>query len=114
MTSHDAKNEKSLTEGNEPTVKTHNEQLLDHALTETFPASDPVAETPQQESASTEHKEFLLDEGIEMTFPASDPVSVASSFTRIGKTPKHGDAHLDRQNSSPDTSAKESKKRTKN
>lgn len=96
-------------------AKTHDEQLLDDALRDTFPASDPVAEPPQQEdvSARRKAKEALLDEGIEMTFPASDPVSVASSITRIEKAPEHVNAHLDHQNSAPDAYLEEYKKERK-
>lgn len=68
-----------------PQTSKHEEQLLDTALEATFPASDPIAETPpkpQQEAETmmeeevVEHEEFLLDEALEMTFPASDPIAV--------------------------------------
>lgn len=63
----------------------HEEALLDEAVEETFPASDPVAELPhrhsidQHGSASTDEEEELLDDAIEMTFPASDPIAIPSS-----------------------------------
>lgn len=112
MSSHNTKSEKPPTEKSALDTKTHNEQSLDHALTETFPASDPIAETPQAEEVSAERKakESLLDDGIEMSFPASDPVSVASSITRIEKAPDHVDARLDHQNSPPNTDPKKAKK----
>lgn len=83
----------------------HEENLLDNALDDTFPASDPVAEVPLateksgQKSVQQTAKEELLDVGIEMTFPASDPVSVSSAITRIERSPDSVDAHDDHQNS---------------
>ncbi len=83
----------------------HEENLLDEALDETFPASDPVAEIPLSteksghKSVQQTAKEELLDVGIEMTFPASDPVSVSSGITRIERSPESVDAHDDHQNS---------------
>jgi hypothetical protein len=108
MASQDAGSEKLAAGKSRPTAKTHDEQLLDDALTDTFPASDPVAELPHDEGLSAKRKarEGLLDDGIEMTFPASDPVSVASSITRIEKAPDRVDAQLDHQNSPPDAYAK--------
>lgn len=98
-----------------PAAQSHDEQLLDDALKDTFPASDPIAEPSPQEGFSARRmaKEVLLDEGIEMTFPASDPVSVASSITRIEKAPERVDAHFDHQNSAPDAYLKEARKVSK-
>lgn len=45
------------------------ERELDEALDDTFPASDPVALTPEPD-------EDKVDEGLAETFPASDPVAV--------------------------------------
>ena len=81
------------------------EKLLDSALDDTFPASDPVAEVPStteksaQKSVQQTAKEELLDAGIEMSFPASDPVSVSSGITRIERSPESVDANQDHQNS---------------
>src|SRR5690606_30041563 len=115
MTSHDAKKEKPSVTTDTKELDAHNEALLDHALMETFPASDPIAETPRLAEASPERKakQALLDEGIEMTFPASDPVSVTSSITRIEKAPDPADARLEHQNSAPDAHAKKSHKDSK-
>lgn len=86
----------------------HQESLLDSALDDSFPASDPVAavapvplatEKSGQKSVQQTAKEELLDVGIEMTFPASDPVSVSSGITRIERSPDSVDAHDDHQNS---------------
>ena len=83
----------------------HQESLLDSALDDTFPASDPVENVPAkpaksgQKSVQQTAKEELLDVGIEMTFPASDPVSVSSGITRIERSPDSVDAHDDHQNS---------------
>lgn len=62
----------------------HTEALLDEAVDETFPASDPVAEMPgmhgsQQYCAGSDEEEESLDHAIEMTFPASDPIAIPSS-----------------------------------
>lgn len=83
----------------------HQESLLDNALDDTFPASDPVAEVPLATEKSgikrvqQTAKEELLDVGIEMSFPASDPVSVSSGITRIERSPDSVDAQEDHQNS---------------
>ncbi len=60
------------------------ESLLDAAVEDTFPASDPVAELPAQASSSKviDSEDRSLDNAIEMTFPASDPVAV-SNITKI-------------------------------
>ncbi|RJG04099.1 hypothetical protein D3878_22995 [Noviherbaspirillum sedimenti] len=62
----------------------HDEALLDEAVDETFPASDPVAELPtvhgsHQYAAGNDEGEQSLDHAIEMTFPASDPIAIPSS-----------------------------------
>lgn len=62
----------------------HEEALLDEAVDESFPASDPVAEMPathgsQQYGAGSDEEEDSLDQAIEMTFPASDPIAIPSS-----------------------------------
>lgn len=115
MTSKDAKKEKPPVSTNTKELDAHNEALLDHALMETFPASDPIAETPRLVETSPERKakQALLDDGIEMTFPASDPVAVTSGITRIEKAPDSVDARLDHQNSAPDAHAKKSHKDSK-
>lgn len=93
-------------EGKSPAKESHGEKMLDRALKNTFPASDPVAELPVNEEPSDKEKaeERLLDDAVEMTFPASDPVSVdANSITRIEKAPEKVDASEDHQNRSLDT-----------
>ena len=97
------------TEDNDSVVTTasRKEEALDEALAGTFPASDPIAETPCNDSSSDCDKpgESALDDAIEMTFPASDPVSVDAGITRIEKSPVSNDssgkanAHDDHQNS---------------
>lgn len=71
-----------------------NEALLDEAVEETFPASDPVAGPPSLSAAEEacmpkeeDGEEGLLDEAVELTFPASDPIAV-SSITRIEQAPQ--------------------------
>lgn len=73
--------ERKTTSGN-PEERT--EALLDEAVDESFPASDPVAEMPskqgsQQYGAGNDEEEESLDHAIEMTFPASDPIAIPSS-----------------------------------
>lgn len=79
----------------------HEERMLDEALAETFPASDPVAEVAAEPDASEAEtaKETLLDTALEMSFPASDPISVDAGITRIEHAPETADAHDDHQNS---------------
>ena len=48
-------------------VARHIEELLDEALEETFPASDPIAVHIGQPP---------FDEALDETFPASDPVAI--------------------------------------
>lgn len=66
-------------------TQTHQEELLDNALDQTFPASDPVAEVPTESAPSEQEKakDVLLDRALELSFPASDPISVTSGITRI-------------------------------
>src|SRR5690606_2307032 len=68
-----------------PAAAPHEEHLLRKALDDTFPASDPVAEVPEEAAAPPEEQaqESLLDTALEMSFPASDPISVETSITRI-------------------------------
>ena len=58
------------------------EALLDEAVDQTFPASDPVAELPTHAGhphlVCEDEEEELLDEAIELTFPASDPIAIAA------------------------------------
>lgn len=58
------------------------EALLDEAVDQTFPASDPIAELPARADQShlvcEDEEEELLDEAIELTFPASDPIAIAA------------------------------------
>lgn len=96
----------------------HEEKMLDSALDDTFPASDPVAEVPLateksgQKSVQQAAKEELLDVGIEMSFPASDPVSVSSGITRIERSPDSVDAHDDHQNINEVTASKKAEKKS--
>ncbi len=62
----------------------HDEALLDEAVDQTFPASDPLAELPATHGYTpyvhgADEEEDSLDEAIEMTFPASDPIAIPSS-----------------------------------
>ena len=93
-------NEKAPAESPRAVPKSHDEKLLDSALKQTFPASDPVAEMPCDTPAPEEEKakETLLDTALEMSFPASDPISVQSGITRIERAPDMVDAHADHQN----------------
>lgn len=62
----------------------HEEALLDKAVENTFPASDPVAEVPASATATKviDSEDAELDKAIEMTFPASDPVAI-SNITKV-------------------------------
>ncbi len=57
----------------------HKERLMDKALEDTFPASDPPGKLPveaaHEASDEDRHDESLLDEALEETFPASDPIA---------------------------------------
>lgn len=77
----------------------HGEQVLDDALEDTFPASDPVAElpTPPNLTKKEKVKETLLDDALEFTFPASDPLSISSSYSRIKSAPDLSPANVDHQ-----------------
>jgi hypothetical protein len=91
----------SSTEDERPTAGTKDERMLDSALKQTFPASDPLAEIPVDvpEQSEARAKESLLDDAIEMSFPASDPISVQSGITRIENAPEMPPASLEHQNS---------------
>lgn len=57
------------------------EFLLDEAIEQSFPASDPTAElpasaVPEKMTQPSDEDEMLLDDAIELTFPASDPIAV--------------------------------------
>ena len=75
------------------------EDQLDQAVENTFPASDPVAELPASTPSShiIDCEDALLDKALEMTFPASDPVAVATTSKVVpapalqagAKPPKH-------------------------
>lgn len=96
-------------ESQSPAHEAEGEKALDHALKETFPASDPIAEQQPREQVSEKEQaeESLIDSAVEMTFPASDPISVdPNSITRIEKAPEPINAHEDHQNRSLDTKAK--------
>lgn len=59
----------------------HEEALLDEAVDETFPASDPIADLPAAQLdcpslPGDDAGEDQLDDAIAMTFPASDPVAI--------------------------------------
>lgn len=84
-----------------PDSASHEEQLLDKALDDTFPASDPVAEMPEEAASppGEQVQETLLDTALEMSFPASDPIAVDAGITRIEEAPEMVDAHDDHQNS---------------
>ncbi|CAP41893.1 hypothetical protein [Bordetella petrii] len=56
------------------------ERELDEALEDTFPASDPIAITPEE--APQRDSDAAIDEALEDTFPASDPPAPV----RPGKT----------------------------
>ncbi len=77
----------------------HDEQVLDGALEDTFPASDPVAELESHAGlgAGEMVREALLDDALEFTFPASDPLSVSSGYPRIKSAPDLAPANVDHQ-----------------
>ena len=62
----------------------HEEALLDKAVENTFPASDPIAEVPAKASSTKviDSEDAELDKAIEMTFPASDPIAV-NNITKV-------------------------------
>jgi hypothetical protein len=69
----------------------HKEHLMDKALEDTFPASDPTGELPDvslgEESEEERHEECLLDEALEETFPASDPIAVHTA-DKLSRAPR--------------------------
>lgn len=73
----------------------HQQSLLDEAVEESFPASDPPAvpaDTQQAHGAEEEDcEEQLLDEAVELTFPASDPIAVSPQVhrTQTNEQPPH-------------------------
>lgn len=75
--------ERKITSGSQ---QDHDEALLDEAIEESFPASDPITELPEKHGSSRQaaqkkhdEEEESLDDAIEMTFPASDPIAIPSS-----------------------------------
>lgn len=87
-----------------PDRESHQQHALDKALSDTFPASDPLPTLPEEPSSSQLSDadatiETLLDHAIEMSFPASDPIAVDADITRIEQVPKPADARKDHQNS---------------
>ncbi len=77
----------------------HGERMLDEALDDTFPASDPVAELPTPSKLTEKEvvKEGLLDDALEFTFPASDPISISSGYDRIRSLPELVPARIDHE-----------------
>ena len=83
----------------------HVEELLDEALEESFPASDPaeltlpheergparVARPASAKGPGKPHDEALLDEALDESFPASDPVAV-SPAREVRKRPARATA----------------------
>lgn len=67
----------------------HDEHLLDDALDQTFPASDPFVEhsSSYQPSEQEMQEETLLDNALELTFPASDPIAISSCYRHPGLPP---------------------------
>lgn len=62
----------------------HKENMLDEAIEETFPASDPISPDTgkdpvgKKKAGQKEAQEAELDEALEDTFPASDPVAIST------------------------------------
>lgn len=62
----------------------HKEDILDEALEETFPASDPISPDSGKDpvgkkmAGQEDAQEEELDDALEDTFPASDPVSITA------------------------------------
>jgi hypothetical protein len=71
-----------VTPASEPSADAvrHEEALLDAALTQTFPASDPPPQLPVISLESAElvddAQEHRLDAAVAMSFPASDPIAI--------------------------------------
>lgn len=74
----------------------HEEFLLDEAIRESFPASDPVEQPAdfmeEKMSACEAAEDVMLDSAIEMTFPASDPIAVDSCADIIRE---HKEPHVE-------------------
>lgn len=84
-------------------VTPHEEEVLDEALEESFPASDPIAVSTERKKgntppradqpakqAGTPHAEEVLDEALEETFPASDPIAASSARRERKESPRAG------------------------
>lgn len=62
----------------------HKEKVLDEAIEETFPASDPISPDSgkdpvgKKKAGQEDAQEEELDDALEDTFPASDPVSITA------------------------------------
>lgn len=59
----------------------HQERLIDEAVDETFPASDPISPDTGKgvnKQIPEDELEADLDDALDDTFPASDPVSIAT------------------------------------
>jgi len=59
----------------------HEEKLIDEAVDETFPASDPISPDAGKDVARRvpeDEQEADLDDALDDTFPASDPVSITT------------------------------------
>ena len=75
----------------EKTPAAHEEDKLDEAIEETFPASDPVSPDSGKDSAgkkkpsAEDEEERELDDALDDTFPASDPVSISSPHDKHNK-----------------------------
>jgi len=73
-----SKSEKSTKQAQE-----HQEDILDEAIEETFPASDPISPDSgkdpvgKKKAGQEDAQEEELDDALEDTFPASDPVSIS-------------------------------------
>ena len=62
--------------------------MLDEAIEQSFPASDPPAELPHAAAAAIlrDSQEAMLDTAIELTFPASDPIAISLQGTRLARS----------------------------
>jgi hypothetical protein len=61
----------------------HREDILDEAIEETFPASDPISPDSgkdpvgKKKAGQEDGQQEELDDALEDTFPASDPVAIS-------------------------------------